>query len=43
MRYLGYSADEKSVLVDFKAVCCREESCGSETENKWVLGWKTNE
>ena len=32
-----YSADEKSVFVDSKAISCREESCGSDIENKWVL------
>ena len=29
-----YSADEKSVFVDFKAISCREESCGSDTEKQ---------
>ena len=32
-----YSADEKSVFVDSKAISFREESCGSDVENKWVL------
>ena len=32
-----YSADEKSVFVDSKAISCREESGGSDIENKWVL------
>ena len=32
-----FSADEKSVSVDSKAALCREESCGSEIENKWLL------
>ena len=32
-----YSADEKSVFVNSKAISCREESCGSDIENKWVL------
>ena len=33
-----YSADEKSVFVDSKAIIsCREESWGSEIEHKWAL------
>ena len=31
------SADEKSVFVDSNAISCREESCGSDIEKKWVL------
>ena len=37
MEVTQYSADEKSVFVDSKAISCREESWGSEIENKWVL------
>ena len=32
-----YPADEKSVFVDSTAISCREESCGSDIENKRVL------
>ena len=32
-----YSADEKPIFVDSKAISYREESCGSDIENKWVL------
>ena len=37
MKVTLYSADEKSVFVDFEAISCREESWGSEIENKRVL------
>ena len=44
IKCLGFSAGtslhfshEKSVFVDPKAIFCREESCGSDIENKWVL------